>query len=35
MAQGRSMRNAAGRPVLRPGERARVGWGREPVILLA
>ncbi|MBK0399175.1 ABC transporter ATP-binding protein [Limibaculum sp. M0105] len=30
-----SMRNTAGRPVLRPGDPARVGWGRESVILLA
>jgi spermidine/putrescine transport system ATP-binding protein len=29
-----SMRNTAGRRVLQAGDRARVGWGRESVVLL-
>ena len=29
-----SMRNTAGRRILRQGERARVGWGKESVLLL-
>ena len=30
-----SMRNTAGRRILHPGDRARVGWGRDSVLLLS